>query len=92
MSTDEPRDQSRFRGDPNGDPLAIVLYRLQQIEARMDKLLTAELYVARHEALQLRVAELEREQDETARAVRQVVVGVVLAVLTAAVTAGITFA
>lgn len=84
--------EKEFRADPHGDPLAVVLYRLKQIELRMDRLLTSELYQARHEALQARVAELEREQDETARAVRQVVVGTVLAVLTAAVTAGITFA
>ena len=87
MTTDR-----EFRADPHGDPLAVVLYRLQQIEARMDSLLTAELYMARHEALQARVAELEREQDEAARSIRQVAVGLVVAVLTAAVTAGITFA
>ena len=90
MNPDEPRDQPRFRGDPNGDPLAVVLYRLQQIEARMDSLLTAELYMARHEALQARVAELEREQDEAARMLRQVAVGLVLAIGAALVTAGMT--
>lgn len=84
-------NSDRFRGDPKGDPLAIVLYRLQQIEQRMDKMLTAELYTARHEALQSRVAELERQQDESARSIRQVVVGLVLAVGTALVTAGLTF-
>ena len=84
-------EAARLRGDPNGDPLAVVLYRLQQIEARMDKMLTAELYVARHEALQARVAELERQQDESGRTIRQVVVGLILAVGTALVTAGITF-
>lgn len=90
-----PPDQSpalsrRLNGDPNGDPLAVVLYRLQQIEKRMDRLLTAELYTARHEALQARVSELEREQEESARSIRQVAVAVVGAVLTAAVTAGLT--
>ena len=74
-----------------GDPLAVILYRLGQIERRMDRMMTSELYVARHEALQARVAELEREQDENARSIRQVVVGVILAVLTAGVTAGLTF-
>lgn len=74
-----------------GDPLAVILYRLGQIERRMDRMMTSELYVARHEALQARVSELEREQDENARSIRQVVVGVILAVLTAAVTAGLTF-
>lgn len=81
------RDAARVRAE--GDPLAVILYRLGQIEKHMDQMLTAELYVARHEALQARVAELEREQDENARSIRQVVVGVVLAVLTAAVTAGL---
>lgn len=88
--TPEEEDRRRFRGDPHGDPLAVVLYRLQQIERRMDQLLTAELYVARHEALQARVLELEREQDESARSIRQVGVGLVVAVGTAVVTAGIT--
>lgn len=80
----------RLRGDPHGDPLAVVLYRLGQIEKRMDRLLTAELYTARHEALQARVTELERQQDESARSIRQVVVGLVLSVGTAVVTAGLT--
>ena len=86
----DPALSRRLHGDPNGDPLAVVLYRLQQIEQRMDRLLTAELYTARHEALQARVAELEREQEESARSIRQVAVAVVGAVLTAAVTAGLT--
>lgn len=85
---DTTGDAARVRAE--GDPLAVILYRLQQIERRMDQLMSAELYVARHEALQARVAELEREQDESARAMRQVIVGVVLAVLTAAITAGMT--
>lgn len=90
-----PSDQGqgvsrRLHGDPNGDPLAVVLYRLQQIEKRMDRLLTAELYTARHEALQARVSELERQQEESARSLRQVIVAVAGAVLTAAVTAGLT--
>lgn len=86
------QDPEGFRARAEGDPLAVILYRLGQIERRMDRMMTAELYVARHEALQARVSELEREQDENARSLRQVVVGVVLAVLTAAVTAGLTFA
>lgn len=72
----------------SGDPLAVILYRLGKIEQSMDKMLTAELYVARHEALQARVAELEHEQEESARTLRQAVVGVIVAVATAAVTAG----
>lgn len=91
MSTEQDpesvRDAARVRAE--GDPLAVILYRLGQIERRMDRMMSAELYAARHEALQARVAELEREQDENARSIRQVVVGVVLAVLTAAVTAGL---
>ncbi len=83
-------DRQRLRGDPHGDPLAVVLYRLEQIERRMDRLLTAELYVARHEALQARVAEVERQQDEAARSIRQVAVGLAVAVGTAVVTAGLT--
>lgn len=90
MTPEDRAERSRLRGDPHGDPLDVVLYRLGQIEQRMDRLLTAELYMARHEALQARVAELEREQDESARSLRQVVVGLVLAVGTAVVTAGIT--
>lgn len=85
-----PGPSRRLTGDPNGDPLAVVLYRLQQIERRMDKLLTAELYTARHEALQARVSELERQQEESARSIRQIIVAVAGAVLTAAVTAGLT--
>lgn len=88
--TPAEQDQQRLRGDPHGDPLAVILYRLQQIERRMDQLLTAELYVARHEALQARVLELEREQDEATRSIRQVAVGLVVAVGTAVFTAGIT--
>ena len=91
MTPEDRAERARLRGDPNGDPLAVVLYRLQQIEQRMDKLLTAELYTARHEALQARVAELERQQDESDRTIRQVVVGLILAVGTALVTAGLTF-
>lgn len=91
MTPEDRAEQARLRGDPNGDPLAVVLYRLGQIEKRMDRLLTAELYAARHEALQARVAELERQQDESARSIRQVVVGLVLAVGAALVTAGLTF-
>lgn len=90
MNTDEPYAHSLFRGDPNGEPLAVVLFRLQQIEARMDRLLTVELYLARHEALEQRVKEVEREQDESARMLRQVAVGLVLAIGTAVVTAGMT--
>ena len=89
MTDRDPARPRRLHGDPHGDPLAVVLYRLQQIENRMDRLLTAELYTARHEALQARVAELEREQEESARSLRQVIVAVAGAVLTAAVTAGL---
>lgn len=88
-----PPEQARDRnlmGDPHGDPLAVVLYRLEQIERRMDRLLTAELYTARHESIQARVKELERQQDESDRTLRQVAVGLVLAVGTAVVTAGVT--
>lgn len=91
MTPEDRSEQARLRGDPHGDPLAVVLYRLGQIEQRMDKLLTAELYTARHEALQARVVELERQQDESDRTIRQVVVGLILAVGTALVTAGLTF-
>lgn len=91
MTPEDRAAAERLRGDPHGDPLAVVLYRLGQIEQRMDKLLTAELYTARHEALQARVAELERQQDESDRTIRQVVVGLILAVGTALVTAGLTF-
>ena len=77
------------RARAEGDPLAVILYRLGQIETRIDQMLSAELYVARHEALQARVSELEREQEENARSIRQVVVGVILAVLTAVVLAGL---
>lgn len=90
MTPEDRAEQARLRGDPHGDPLAVVLYRLGQIEQRMDRMLTAELYAARHEALQARVAELERQQDENQRSIRQVVVGLVLAVGTALVTAGLT--
>lgn len=90
MTPEDRAEQARLRGDPHGDPLAVVLYRLGQIEQRMDRLLTAELYTARHEALQARVAELERQQDEDQRTIRQIVVGLVLAVGTGIVTAGIT--
>ena len=83
-------DRRRLQGDPHGDPLAVVLYRLSQIERRMDHLLTAELYTARHEALQCRVAEVERQQDEAGRSIRQVAVGLAVAVGTALVTAGLT--
>ena len=83
-------DRRRLQGDPHGDPLAVVLYRLSQIERRMDHLLTAELYMARHEALQRRVAEVERQQDEAGRSIRQVAVGLAVAVGTALVTAGLT--
>ena len=91
MTTEDRTERVRLRGNPHGEPLEVVLYRLQQIEQRMDKMLTAELFAARHEALQARVAELERQQDESDRTIRQVVVGLILAVGTALVTAGLTF-
>ena len=84
------QQEQHLRADPNGEPLAVVLYRLEQIERRMDRLLTAELYTARHEALQARVRELERQQDESQRSLRQVAVGLILAVGTGLVTAGMT--
>lgn len=83
-------EQNRFRGDPKGDPLNVVLYRLSQIERRMDRLLSAELYKARHEAIQARVEQLEREQDESNRSIRQIAVGLIVAVGTAIVTAAFT--
>lgn len=86
---DHAAEARRFRGDPRGDPLEVILYRLGQIERRMDRLVTSELYTARHEALQARVLELEREAEESSRSLRQVAVGLVLAVGTAVVTAGI---
>ena len=89
MTAEDARAEAD-RARNSGDPLAVVLYRLQQIEKRMDQLLTAELYMARHEALQSRVRELEREQEEAARTIRQAVVGVIVAVATAAITAGLT--
>ena len=79
------------RPDPTGDPLAVVLYRLQQIERRMDRMMTEDLYTARHEALQARVNELEREAEESARSLRQVTVGLIVAIGTALITTGITF-
>lgn len=83
-------EQHSFRGDPKGDPLNVVLYRLAQIERRMDRLLSAELYTARHEAIQARVEQLEREQDESNRSIRQIAVGLIVAVGTAVVTAAFT--
>ena len=91
MTSEDRAERARLSGDPHGDPLAVVLYRLQQIEKRMDMMLTTELYTARHEALQARVLELERQQEEDGRTIRQVVVGLVLAVGTALITAGLTF-
>lgn len=91
MTPEDRTERVRLRGNPHGEPLEVVLYRLQQIERRMDHMLTAELYTARHEALQARVTELERQQDESDRTIRQVVVGLILAVGTALVTAGLTF-
>lgn len=88
--TDETR-RSPARPDPERDALALVLYRLEQIERRMDRLLTAELYTARHEALQTRVRELEAKREESDRTMRQMVVGMIVAVGTALVTAGLTF-
>lgn len=87
----DQQQRASLIGDPRGDPLAVVLYRLEQIERRMDRLLTAELYTARHEAIQARVSELEQEQAEARRTMRQVVVGLILAAGTAIVTAGLTF-
>lgn len=90
MSPPGHGDSERLRGDPKGEPLAVVLYRLAQIERRMDRLLSAELYKARHEAMQARVEQLEREQDESNRSIRQIAVGLIVAVGTAIVTAAFT--
>lgn len=90
MTPAEQQADRRLRGDPNGEPLSVVLYRLEQIERRMDRLMSSELYAARHEALQARVLEVEREQDESARSVRQIAVGLVVAIGAALATAGIT--
>lgn len=95
MNAEAPRpmteaEAARLRGDPRGEPLSVVLYRLGQIEHRMDRLLTRELYTARQEAIQARVAELERQQEESGRSLRQVAVGLILAIGTALVTTGVT--
>lgn len=87
---EQQAEQCRLRGDPNGEPLSVVLYRLEEIERRMDSLMSSELYSARHEAIQARVSEVEREQDEAQRSLRQIAVGLVLAIGTAVVTAGLT--
>lgn len=71
------------------DPLAVILYRLNAIERRMDTLMTADLYTARDEAMHRRVEALEVAQDEAERALRQLVVGVVTTIAGAAITAGI---
>ena len=79
------------RPEPNGDPLAVILYRLQQIERHMDRMMTEELYIARHEALRARVSDLERAAEESARSIRQITVGLVISVGTAIITTGLTF-
>lgn len=74
---------------PPPDPLAVILYRLAAIERRMDSLMTVELYTARDEALRRRMEALEAAQDESNRALRQVIIGVVTTVAGAAVAAGV---
>lgn len=73
-----------------GDPLALILHRLDSIERRMDRLMTAELFAARHEAVEQRVRDLEADQQDSQRAIRQVVVALVTTILTGAVAAGLT--
>lgn len=87
MSTN-PAPQNR--PPDNTDALAVILYRLEHIERRMDRLLTAELYTANHESVSRRVDALEAAQDEQERSLRQVVAGVITAVAGAAVIAGMT--
>lgn len=91
MTPEREAQRAQFKGDPKGEPLAIVLYRLEQIERRMDRLLTAELYEARHEAIKSRVRDLEVKQDESERSMRQLIVGSITAVAGAALVGGITF-
>lgn len=74
--------------DPT-DPMAVILYRLTQIERRMDHLMTAEVYVARDEAIRRRLESLEAAQDEQQRTVRQIIAGTITTSLGAAVVAGI---
>lgn len=80
--------------DPNGrrsrDPLDVILYRLEQIERRMDRLLTSEVYTARDESTTRRLEALEAQQDDADRAIRQLLAGLVTTVLGAAVVAGLT--
>lgn len=78
----------RDRAEP-ADPVAVILYRLTQIERRMDHLMTTEVYVARDEATRRRLEALEAAQDEQERTLRQAVAGVITTVLGAAIVAGI---
>lgn len=72
-----------------GDPLALILHRLDTIERRMDRLMTAELFAARHEAVEQRVRDLEADQHDNQRAIRQIVIALVTAILTGAVAGGL---
>lgn len=74
---------------PAGDPLALILHRLDSIERRMDRLMTAELAAARYEAMEQRVRALEVEQQDNQRAIRQIVIALVTAILTGAVAGGL---
>lgn len=76
-------------GRPNGDPLDLILHRLDSIERRMDHLMTEEVYVAQDEAIRRRLESLEASKDEARRAVRQIIAGTIATVLGAAVVAGI---
>lgn len=69
------------------DPLAIIAYRLTIIERQLEKVMSAEVYVAKHEALERRVGELEDELDELHRTTRQIIIGVLIAIGTAGVNA-----
>lgn len=75
---------------PPRDPTAVILYRLEQIERRIDRLLTLEVYTARDESTTRRLEALEAQQDDADRSIRQLLAGLVTTVLGAAVVAGLT--
>lgn len=79
----------RRPGDPR-DPTGVILYRLEQIERRIDRLLTLEVYAARDESTTRRLEALEAQQDDADRSIRQLLAGLVSTVLAAAVVAGLT--
>lgn len=74
--------------DPT-DPMAPILFRLTEIERRMEHLMMEEVYVAQDEVIRRRLESLEASKDETRRAVRQIIAGTITTVLGAAVVAGI---